>query len=99
MVVGETKPSFEKKFSFLLFSFSFSFIAPAGIYLIEVVNPDYHFEPLRVDVTRKGQIRARMVNNIQPSQVILRQYSLRFDSKKKQCSIFQRENNEKLRIS
>jgi hypothetical protein len=29
----------------------------------------------------------------------LRQYSLRFDSKKKQCSIFQRENNEKLRIS
>ena len=50
---------------------SFSFIVPAGSYLIEVVNPDHHFEPVRVDVTAKGKIRARMVNNLQPAQVTL----------------------------
>ena len=50
---------------------SFSFIASAGSYLIEVVNPDYRFEPVRVDITAKGKVRARMVNNIQPSQVTL----------------------------
>jgi len=62
---------------------SFSFMAPAGSYLIEVVNPDYHFEPVRVDVTAKGKVRARMVNNMQPSQVTLRPYPLRFDTKGK----------------
>ena len=50
---------------------SFSFMAPAGTYLIEVVNPDYRYEPMRVDITAKGKVRARMVNNLQPSQVTL----------------------------
>ena len=50
---------------------SFSIAAPAGSYLIEVINPDYRFEPFRVDITAKGKIRARMVNNLQPSQVTL----------------------------
>ena len=46
-------------------------MAPAGTYLIEVVNPDYRYEPMRVDITAKGKVRARMVNNLQPSQVTL----------------------------
>lgn len=70
---------------------SFSFIAPAGSYLIEVVNPDYRFEPVRVDVTAKGKIRARMVNNLQPSQVTLRPYPLRFESKERMRYFQKRE--------
>lgn len=70
---------------------SFSFLAPAGSYLIEVVSPDYRFEPVRVDVTAKGKIRARMVNNIQPSQVTLRPYPLRFDAKERMRYFQKRE--------
>jgi len=70
---------------------SFSFIVPAGSYLIEVVNPDYRFEPVRVDVTAKGKIRARMVNNLQPAQVTLRPYPLRFESKERMRYFQKRE--------
>ena len=42
---------------------------PSGSYLLEVVNPDYFYEPVRVDINSKGKIRARKVNNVQPSQV------------------------------
>jgi len=70
---------------------SFSFIAPAGSYLIEVVNPDHRFEPVRVDVTAKGKIRARMVNNLQPAQVTLRPYPLRFESKERMRYFQKRE--------
>jgi len=70
---------------------SFSFIVPAGSYLIEVVNPDYRFEPVRVDVTAKGKIRARMVNNLQPSQVTLRPYPLRFETKERMRYFQKRE--------
>lgn len=36
---------------------------------MEVTNPDYFYEPVRVDINAKGKIRARKVNNVQPSQV------------------------------
>jgi len=70
---------------------SFSIAAPAGSYLIEAVNPDYRFEPFRVDITGKGKIRARMVNNLQPSQVTLRPYPLRFEPKEKMRYFQKRE--------
>ena len=40
-----------------------------GSYLVEVVNADFFYEPVRVDITSKGKIRARKVNNVQPTQV------------------------------
>lgn len=45
---------------------------PSGSYLVEVVNPDHFYEPIRVDINSKGKIRARKVNNVQPSQVSIR---------------------------
>ena len=41
----------------------------SGSYLVEVSNPDYVYEPTRVDINTKGKIRARKVNNVQPTQV------------------------------
>ena len=49
-------------------SFAVLNLAP-GSYLIEVTNPDFFYEPVRVDITSKGKIRARKVNNLQPNQV------------------------------
>jgi hypothetical protein len=43
-------------------------LAP-GSYLLEVSSPDYFYEPVRIDINSKGKIRARKVNNVQPSQV------------------------------
>jgi len=50
---------------------------PWGSYLIEILDPDYHYPPVRVDINSKGKIRARKVNNIQPSQVSQLAYPLR----------------------
>ena len=41
----------------------------SGSFLLEVSNPDFYYEPVRVDVNSKGKVRARKVNNVQPSQV------------------------------
>jgi len=49
----------------------------SGSYLIEVTNPDFFYEPVRVDITSKGKIRARKVNNLQPSQVNQLPYPLK----------------------
>merc|ERR1719334_1498752 len=57
-------------------SFVVSGLAP-GSYLIEVTNPDFFYEPVRVDITSKGKIRARRVNNLQPSQVNQLPYPLK----------------------
>ena len=51
---------------------------PTGSYLLEVSHPDYFYEPVRVDINSKGKIRAREVNNVQPSQVTQVTYPLRF---------------------
>lgn len=39
-------------------------VAP-GSYVLEVTNVDYIFEPIRVDITSKGKIRARKLNVLQ----------------------------------
>lgn len=30
---------------------------PSGSYVLEVVSPNYRFEPVRVDITSKGKMR------------------------------------------
>ncbi len=42
---------------------------PSGLYLVEVANPDHFYEQVRIDINSKGKIRARKVNNVQPTQV------------------------------
>lgn len=50
---------------------------PSGSYVVEVLNPSYTFEPVRVEINSKGKFRARKVNHIQTSQVIQVPYPLR----------------------
>ncbi|KAL1138804.1 hypothetical protein AAG570_008866 [Ranatra chinensis] len=57
-------------------TFTFSNVSP-GSYVVEVVNPNYTYEPVRVEITSKGKIRARKVNYIQTSQVIQVPYPLK----------------------
>lgn len=49
---------------------------PTGTYVIRVSNPVYFYEPLRVDISPKGSIRARKLNNLKPSAVSLQKYPL-----------------------
>ncbi|XP_068609760.1 endoplasmic reticulum membrane protein complex subunit 7 [Brachionichthys hirsutus] len=49
---------------------------PSGSYVVEVVSPNYRFESVRVDITSKGKMRARLVNYIKTSEVIRQQYPL-----------------------
>lgn len=50
---------------------------PSGSYVVEVINPDFMYEPVRVEINSKGKFRARKVNYIQTSQVIQVPYPLR----------------------
>ena len=50
----------------------------SGSYVFEIAHPSYVFESVRIDITSKGKIRARRVNNIQPSSVQTVTYPLRF---------------------
>lgn len=50
---------------------------PSGSYVVEIVNPDHMYEPVRVEINSKGKYRARKVNYIQTSQVIQVPYPLR----------------------
>lgn len=50
---------------------------PSGSYVVEIVHPDYMYEPVRVEINSKGKYRARKVNYIQTSQVIQVPYPLR----------------------
>ena len=56
---------------------------PSGSYVVEIANPTYVFEPARVDITTKGKMRARKVNNVQISSVTTIPYPLRFKTKLK----------------
>ena len=53
---------------------------PPGSYLVEVVSPNYVFEPVRVDISSKsGKLRARKENHTVASNVVKRlQYPLVF---------------------
>lgn len=50
---------------------------PSGSYVVELVNADYYYEPVRVEINPKGKFRARKVNYVQPSQVIQVPYPLK----------------------
>jgi len=49
-------------------SFVFQGLAP-GSYLVEVDNPEYVYEDIRIDINSKGKHRARKNNPVQPNQV------------------------------
>nr|CAD7193713.1 unnamed protein product [Timema douglasi] len=49
-----------------------------GSYVVEISNPNYAYEPVRVEINSKGKYRARKVNYIQPSQVTHVTYPLKF---------------------
>ncbi|XP_012263935.1 ER membrane protein complex subunit 7 homolog [Athalia rosae] len=50
---------------------------PSGSYIVEVVNPNYAYDPVRVEINSKGKFRARKVNLIQTSQVLQVPYPLK----------------------
>lgn len=50
---------------------------PSGSYILEVINTEYSYEPVRVEINSKGKFRARKVNHIQTSQVIQVPYPLK----------------------
>lgn len=56
---------------------------PSGSYVVEVMHPDYMYEPVRVEINSKGKFRARRVNYIQTSQVIQVPYPLRMKTQNK----------------
>ena len=64
---------------------------PSGSYIVEVANPTYAFEPVRVDITSKGKMRARKLNNLQPSAVHQVTYPLKFKARGKVNYFQQRE--------
>lgn len=53
-------------------------ILPAKSYIVEIAHPKYFYEPVRVDITSKGKIRARRVNYVQPTIVETLDYPLKF---------------------
>merc|ERR1711976_583258 len=46
-------------------------------YLVEVVNSDYVYEQIRVDINSKGKHRARKNNPVQPNQVTQLPYPIK----------------------
>lgn len=50
---------------------------PAGSYIVEVLHPEFAFEPARVEINSKGKFRARKVNHIKTSEVMVVPYPLR----------------------
>lgn len=53
---------------------------PSGSYVVEIVSPSFRFDPVRVDITSKGKMRARLVNYIKTSEVIRQSYPLQIRS-------------------
>lgn len=38
---------------------------PTGTYIVQIENTDFVFEPIRVDITSKGKMRARKLTILQ----------------------------------
>merc|ERR1712037_848360 len=49
----------------------------SGTFLVEVENPDYMYEQVRVDINSKGKHRARKNNAVQPNQVTQLPYPIK----------------------
>lgn len=60
---------------------SFEVDLPPDSYVVEAVHPKLIYEPIRVDITSKGKIRARRVNYMQPSLVQTLDYPIQFRPK------------------
>lgn len=71
-------------------SFEVSDLSPDS-YIVEIVHPKYMYEPIRVDITSKGKIRARRINYIQPSLVQTVDYPFIFRPKSFHNYFLQRE--------
>ncbi|KAJ6642777.1 ER membrane protein complex subunit 7, partial [Pseudolycoriella hygida] len=56
---------------------TFTISVPSGSYVVEIINPDYMYESVRVEINPKGKFRARKLNFVQPSQVIQVPYPLK----------------------
>lgn len=48
--------------------------------MVEVLSPNFSYEPVRVEINSKGKLRARKVNYIQTSQVVPVPYPLKLKS-------------------
>lgn len=68
---GEYKGFLREDGSFVISSI------PSGSYVVEIINPDYIYEPVRVEINPKGKYRARKVSFVQPSQIIQVPYPLK----------------------
>jgi len=64
---------------------------PPGSYVVEVASPDYDFDPARVEITSRGKMRARRVNNLGSGQPVTLAYPLRFKAKSPTQYFMQRE--------
>lgn len=64
---------------------------PPGSYVVEVASPDYDIEPARVEITSRGKMRARRVNNLGSGQPVPLAYPLRFKAKAPTQYFMQRE--------
>ncbi|XP_057200236.1 ER membrane protein complex subunit 7-like isoform X1 [Triplophysa rosa] len=49
---------------------------PSGSYVLDISSPTYRFQPVRVDISSTGKIRARVLNYIKTSEVIQLPYPL-----------------------
>jgi len=64
---------------------------PPGSYVVEVASPDFDFDPARVEITSRGKMRARRVNNLGSGQPVTLAYPLRFKAKSPTQYFMQRE--------
>uniref|UniRef100_A0A0K0D162 DUF2012 domain-containing protein n=1 Tax=Angiostrongylus cantonensis TaxID=6313 RepID=A0A0K0D162_ANGCA len=53
----------------------------SGSYIVQVENVDFVFEPIRVDITAKGKIRARKLSVLQPNVVNQLSYPLKLSAR------------------
>ncbi|XP_015903398.1 endoplasmic reticulum membrane protein complex subunit 7 [Parasteatoda tepidariorum] len=61
-------------------SFHISNMEP-GSYVVEVINPNHIYDPVRVDINSKGKFRARRLNYVQTNLVQQVSYPLKFKVK------------------
>lgn len=54
---------------------------PPGSYVVEISNAKYFYEPVRVDISSKGKLRARKVNYMHAGEVKQVAYPLKFKAK------------------
>ncbi|KAI4902050.1 hypothetical protein NFI96_033106 [Prochilodus magdalenae] len=65
---------------------------PSGSYVVHIASPVYKFEPVRVDITSKGKMRARRVNYIKTSEVVQLPYPLQLRCSGLHSYFIQRES-------